>query len=377
MSSQPSSNAWRLGVAVVAGVGSYFAVKYFLQTRAGESLANSVRRSSPLKRHVSNDSITVVENGSLSPCRGITVSEIWVYPVKGCGGCQVASAELTETGFAFDRQWVVVRKHKGQIETCAQDRFPTLRKATAEIVGKKGQEMLKVTSKFCPGNVLMIPVHMSPEIVSARPQLEVDLFGVKGYVVEEPPEAHRWFSELLGDKVCLTRLAKPREPKTSFVHQGTSCKESDRTAMHDYCTIHLITTDGIRWLNNKMVDGTVVTAHQFRPNLVVTGVPFPKEDNWKRFTVGDVSMRVAKLSGRCVTPTTNEDGIRHPLYEPTATLRKYRSCYHAHQVKENLKDRKECYMFGLDVFHDQTGIIRVGDPVSVLETQPAQVSFSS
>ncbi|KAL1529920.1 hypothetical protein AB1Y20_000848 [Prymnesium parvum] len=36
------------------------------------------------------------------------VAELWIYPVKGCGGVRVESAKLTPTGFELDRHWCVV-----------------------------------------------------------------------------------------------------------------------------------------------------------------------------------------------------------------------------------------------------------------------------
>ena len=36
------------------------------------------------------------------------VTELWVYPVKGCRGTRVKSSELTPSGLAFDRAWCVV-----------------------------------------------------------------------------------------------------------------------------------------------------------------------------------------------------------------------------------------------------------------------------
>ena len=36
------------------------------------------------------------------------VSQLWIYPVKSCGGVSVLSANLTETGLEWDRAWMVV-----------------------------------------------------------------------------------------------------------------------------------------------------------------------------------------------------------------------------------------------------------------------------
>ena len=36
------------------------------------------------------------------------IDQLWIYPVKSCAGLSLAEAELTETGLAYDRSWMVV-----------------------------------------------------------------------------------------------------------------------------------------------------------------------------------------------------------------------------------------------------------------------------
>ena len=37
-----------------------------------------------------------------------TIAQLWIYPVKSCAGMPVTEAELTPTGLAWDRAWMVV-----------------------------------------------------------------------------------------------------------------------------------------------------------------------------------------------------------------------------------------------------------------------------
>src|ERR1043165_4443152 len=37
-----------------------------------------------------------------------TLTEIWIYPVKGLGGIRVNSARVREKGLEFDRRWMLV-----------------------------------------------------------------------------------------------------------------------------------------------------------------------------------------------------------------------------------------------------------------------------
>src|ERR1700712_2129827 len=38
----------------------------------------------------------------------LTVSELYIYPIKSLGGIQVQAATLTNRGFQYDRRWMLV-----------------------------------------------------------------------------------------------------------------------------------------------------------------------------------------------------------------------------------------------------------------------------
>lgn len=37
----------------------------------------------------------------------VTVTQLWLYPLKSCRGIKVQRATIGPTGFVLDRQWVV------------------------------------------------------------------------------------------------------------------------------------------------------------------------------------------------------------------------------------------------------------------------------
>src|SRR5688572_18266718 len=41
----------------------------------------------------------------------LTVSDLFVYPVKSCGGLAVSEAKIIDTGFDHDREWMVINEH--------------------------------------------------------------------------------------------------------------------------------------------------------------------------------------------------------------------------------------------------------------------------
>jgi uncharacterized protein YcbX len=89
---------------------------------------------------------------------------------------------------------------------------------------------------------------------------------------------------------------------------------------------------------------------RFRPNIVISGCEPFAEDGYARVRIGEISFRGPKRCDRCVIttvdPLTGERGR-----EPLRTLAKYR-----------LADQK--VWFGMNLIHDQTGVLRVGDAVA-------------
>ncbi|MBI2620433.1 MAG: MOSC domain-containing protein, partial [Ignavibacteriales bacterium] len=88
-----------------------------------------------------------------------------------------------------------------------------------------------------------------------------------------------------------------------------------------------------------------------RPNIVVRGCRPFGEDSWKSFRVSSITFHAAKPCSRCVTTTVDQaTGMRGK--EPLATLSRYRN-----------QDGK--VLFGQNLVHEGTGMIRVGDSIEV------------
>jgi hypothetical protein len=92
---------------------------------------------------------------------------------------------------------------------------------------------------------------------------------------------------------------------------------------------------------------------RFRPNVVVTGAPPWAEDRWRRIRIGTVPFRVVKPCGRCVVTTTDQvtgERGKQPL----------------RMLGQRRRFGKEL-VFGQNMIPDAGGLIRVGDPVEILE----------
>jgi uncharacterized protein YcbX len=114
----------------------------------------------------------------------------------------------------------------------------------------------------------------------------------------------------------------------------------------------LISRESLDDLNSKLA--IPVGMNRFRPNMVVSGCGPFDEDNWTSIKINDISLRVIQACSRCSVPTVDPATGVLTGPEPIHTLSSYRK-----------RDDGEVY-FGINMAPDSTGLISVGDAVSVL-----------
>uniref|UniRef100_A0A914GY32 MOSC domain-containing protein n=1 Tax=Globodera rostochiensis TaxID=31243 RepID=A0A914GY32_GLORO len=102
-----------------------------------------------------------------------------------------------------------------------------------------------------------------------------------------------------------------------------------------------------------------VDARNFRPNLVISGLPPFDEDRWLYVRAGDAEFACYKPCTRCVMTTIDPDsGCRNAKMEPLKELRKYRLA-----PGKLYEVFKESPVFGVNMAIIKPGRVRIGDPV--------------
>jgi uncharacterized protein YcbX len=126
----------------------------------------------------------------------------------------------------------------------------------------------------------------------------------------------------------------------------------DAVSFADGFPLLLISEASLADLNSRLAEP--VDMRRFRPNLVVDGAVPYAEDGWRRFRVGEVEFEGVKNCSRCVFTTVDPDlGVKHPALEPLKTLGSYR------------RRAGGGVFFGQNVIPRGTGVIRVGDAVTL------------
>ena len=259
------------------------------------------------------------------------VSEIFIYPVKGCRRVPHDDALVEPWGLAGDRRWLVTDPDGVAI---TQRDVSTL--ALLRAIPEAGGLSLSYPDR--PS--LAIPA------LTPHPVTKGTIWGTTMAATAAGPAADAWITDALGVEARLIWLDDPTRPavETDFA------RPTDRVSFADAYPLLLTNTASLEQLNDWMDVPLPMT--RFRPNIVVeTDRPFV-EDEWTGRTIGigQITFRVPQPCDRCVVTTTDQEtGVRGR--EPLRTLAKYRN------INQGL-------MFGTNLIPEAAGVIRVGDEVS-------------
>ena len=255
----------------------------------------------------------------------VTVSRIFVYPIKSTAGVELSAAEARERGLEHDRRYVV---------TDANGRFFTARRYPRMLLiqTRIHDGGLTVSATGQPG-LALTPAAYPPE----HDCVTVWHDNVQGQRCG--PDADAWFSEYLGTDARLYYMdAGSHRP----VRGG-----GGEVSFADAAPLLVLSEASVADLNMRLAEA--VSMRNFRPNLVVSGVAAYGEDGFGDFTAGSARFKAMWRCSRCVLTTIDPDtGVRNSAGQPLKTLMDYRR-------KDNVA------LFGLNVGVAEPGRIAVGD----------------
>ncbi|GAA2814097.1 MOSC domain-containing protein [Streptomyces showdoensis] len=269
---------------------------------------------------------------------------VHVHPVKALRGFSPAQAEVEPWGLAGDRRWTVVDA-AGDVVT--QRQHARLALSAAALLPDGG-----VTLSAPGAEPLTVEV---PDPRSTAATITVEIFGDRVEAVPADPAADAWFSAYLDSEVRLVHMDDParrRPVDPDFALPG------ETVSFADGYPLLAATTSSLDALNSLIAQGDhadegPLPMNRFRPNVVIDGTAPWAEDGWRRLAIGEVTFRVAKSCGRCVVTTTDQ-GTAERGKEPLRTLARHR------------RDGNRL-IFGQNLVPEHRGVIKVGDPVEILD----------
>jgi uncharacterized protein YcbX len=241
----------------------------------------------------------------------VSIASLHVYPIKSCAGVALTDVLVIETGFEFDRAWMVVDAN-GSFVT--QRELP--RMALIQPTLKTSEMVLRA-----PG---MLALHLALDRVEAAVRVTVWDDEVAAYDMGDL--CAQWFSDFLGRPLRLVRF-DPEHKRLSDT-RWTGALEAEN-AFADGFPILVASTAGLAEFNRRLVEHgeSAVTMARFRPNLVLDGLDAHGEDALDEIVFatddGPVRLKLVKPCARCpipdVDPATGEPG--HAVGDVLASYR--------------------------------------------------------
>ncbi|MCH9699398.1 MAG: MOSC domain-containing protein [Gammaproteobacteria bacterium] len=266
----------------------------------------------------------------------IVVSELYIYPVKSLAGIALQEATLEQTGFHYDRRWMVVTAD-GQFLTQRTHPHMALVKTS---LADQTLRLSKVGFDDCL---------VAPETTQTK-HFSVTVWNDTVEANHVSDQVDEWLSEAIGESCHLVCFPNDVQRQVSHVN----ARSDDVTAFSDGFPLLLISQGSLDDLNSRLDE--TIPMQRFRPNIVVTGCEPFAEDDWQLIDIAGIGMRITKPCSRCAMTTVDPETGQYTGKEPLRTLSTYR--------RQGNK-----VMFGQNVLHDQPGRIGVGDQLRLVTSQ--------
>ena len=233
------------------------------------------------------------------------IESLFIYPIKSLAGIELQRSKMEIQGLEYDRRWLLLDR-KGKFLTQRNDSQMALIKTAITT------DHLIVEKENCGS--LKIPLTEPTTTLK-----KVKIWNDETEAYPASPEASEWFSDILGKKCELVRISAQSIRINTLPHRG----DKKRVSFADSQPILITNLASLKDLNSRLK--TPVEMSRFRANIIVnTGVAY-EEDNWRGFTINDLSFKITKACGRCKVITIDQNsGEVSAQNEPFATLAKYR-----------------------------------------------------
>lgn len=272
----------------------------------------------------------------------LSISQLYIYPVKSLGGIAVNRAIVTERGFENDRRYMLVDTD-GLFLT--QRQLPSMALLRTAIEGSQ----LIIWHKDRALEKLRLPLVPRHSLSAAIVKVWDD-YCEAHYVSDE---ADKWFSDKLNSPCRLLYMPESTQRMVDPVY----ALNNDITSFTDGYPVLLIGQSSLDDLNGRMEEA--LPMDRFRPGIVmVGGQPFD-EDKMAQFSINDINFYGVKLCARCTITTTNQEtGVTGK--EPLKTLANYRMT------------NNKVY-FGQNVLCGGKGVIKVGDAINSIKVKSSLI----
>lgn len=223
----------------------------------------------------------------------VTVSELWIYPVKSCQGIALSQSVLTPEGLEHDRRWAILD---------SDGRCLTQRKLPAMALITTALDLNGHLTLSAPGKApVTIKVNQCTKRVTA---------GVWSSTVDAllaPQSCNKWLSEFLGVESSLVYFDPCYRRALNTKRFGQNA-----TGFADAAPFLVANKASLSLLQDKLpsIENFSLSMLNFRPNIVIEGVDAFEEYQYQSLNAAKWQLNLIDPSIRCsmigVDPTKGE-----------------------------------------------------------------------
>lgn len=260
------------------------------------------------------------------------VKQLNLFPIKSTRAYTVQQAVVQPQGLNFDREFMI---------TEPDGTFITARK----------EQMLYRLSAFPISIGLVICDDQSEQAVTLYKNFakssECEVWGSRfpSWIADD--QTNQWLSEKFGRPVQLRWLGEQSQRTVANF-------EPNPLSFADSNPILLVSEKSLEQV--KKWSPVPVSMEQFRGNIVIDGDVAFEEEQWQQVQIGEVKFRFSQCCTRCILITRDTQTLElDPKAEPFRTLKQ-------HHTNDKGKP-----IFGIHLVPENSGVIRVGDTLSILK----------
>nr|XP_025033691.1 molybdenum cofactor sulfurase [Pelodiscus sinensis] len=240
---------------------------------------------------LSESTIPVYRSGS----KPITVTNIYLYPIKSCSAFEVSEWPVGNQGLLYDRNWMVVNQNGVCISQKQEPRLCLVHplidlEQKIMVIKAEGVDPISVPLQENTGREIQIG------------QSKVCAHRVQTYDCGE--RIAEWFSELLGRQCRLIRQSSDFKRNSNQKH-GKDQAASVPLSLVNEAQYLLINTASILQLKEQITERqgeplqTEQLIQRFRANLVVNATESFEEEEWAEISIGTLHFQVVGPCNRC------------------------------------------------------------------------------
>jgi uncharacterized protein len=236
-----------------------------------------------------------------------TIAQLWVYPIKGCAGTRLQTAQALPTGLQYDRCMMVVDA------------------VTGRFISQRSHPKMALIKPLIQGGELHLSglglASLSLPTQSSTQTKTVTVWGDTLPAIDMGDEAAVWFSTALAAQVRLVRF-DPAQIR------AVKCVAHQTHLFADGYPYLVLSKASLRVLNERLLanGAAIIGADRFRANIIIDDVDAHTEDfAASMIHPSGAVLTMAAPCTRCQVPTIDQmTGVADAQHEPTMTLNAYR-----------------------------------------------------